>query len=176
MARRLNPASTTLLLQLCTRRAAARHHQPHLELREGVCKSSHRHFCSSFNEDILGATTRLLKSVESQDFETYKSLCSPNLTAFEPEARGNLVEGLNFHEHYFNLEKGAYEGTTTISSPKVVFLGESHDVAVIMYVRLVQEGLDTKSFEETRVWEQKESGNGGKQWRHVHFHRSLPGH
>ena len=26
----------------------------------------------------------------------------PRLTAFEPEARGNLVEGLEFHKFYFD--------------------------------------------------------------------------
>ena len=29
----------------------------------------------------------------------------PHLTAFEPEARGNLVEGLEFHKFYFDNGK-----------------------------------------------------------------------
>lgn len=32
----------------------------------------------------------------------YRRLCDPNMTAFEPEAIGNLVEGLDFHKFYFD--------------------------------------------------------------------------
>lgn len=28
-------------------------------------------------------------------------MCDPAVTAFEPEALGNLVEGLDFHRFYF---------------------------------------------------------------------------
>lgn len=28
-------------------------------------------------------------------------MCDPGMTAFEPEALGNLVEGLDFHRFYF---------------------------------------------------------------------------
>ena len=30
-----------------------------------------------------------------------EKLCDPSLTAFEPEALGNLVEAIDFHETYF---------------------------------------------------------------------------
>ena len=33
-------------------------------------------------------------------------LCHDSLTAFEPEANGSLVEGLDFHKFYFNLANG----------------------------------------------------------------------
>ena len=42
--------------------------------------------------------TQLLDAIDNGDLETYRELCDPSLTAFEPEALGNLVEGLNFHE------------------------------------------------------------------------------
>ena len=51
----------------------------------------------------------------------------------------------------------------------------SDDVALVAYVRLVQK-LDgaghplTTTCEETRIWKRVASG-----WKHVHFHRSLPG-
>lgn len=35
----------------------------------------------------------------------YRRLCDPHLTAFEPEAIGNLVEGLEFHKFYFDNRK-----------------------------------------------------------------------
>lgn len=32
-------------------------------------------------------------------------MCDPGMTAFEPEALGNLVEGLDFHRFYFENRK-----------------------------------------------------------------------
>ena len=32
----------------------------------------------------------------------YRKICDPHLTAFEPEALGNLVEGMDFHKFYFD--------------------------------------------------------------------------
>ena len=44
---------------------------------------------------------QLLDAIDNGDLETYRELCDSSLTAFEPEALGNLVEGLGFHETYF---------------------------------------------------------------------------
>jgi ketosteroid isomerase-like protein len=120
--------------------------------------------------EILEVTQRLLNSIAAGDWETYERLCDPTLSAFEPEARGHLVEGMEFHRFYFGLGKPAGPRNITISSPHIRLLG---DVAVISYVRLVQK-LDpagapvTVAGEETRVWQRQ---NGA--WRHVHFHRSA---
>jgi calcium/calmodulin-dependent protein kinase (CaM kinase) II len=59
-----------------------------------------------------------------------------------------------------------------MASPHVRLLGD--DVAVISYVRLVQQveadgAPATVATEETRIW-QRRAGT----WRHVHFHRSQP--
>lgn len=124
-------------------------------------------------EELLRLNARLLESIATGDWDTYRDLCDPTLTAFEPEAAGHLVEGLEFHRFYFSL--GGVKGphTTTMSAPRVRLLG---DVAVVSYVRLNQRvGADgapvTAAFEETRVWQRVEG-----RWRHVHFHRSpAPG-
>jgi hypothetical protein len=34
-----------------------------------------------------------------------RKICDPHLTAFEPEALGNLVEGMDFHKFYFDNGK-----------------------------------------------------------------------
>ena len=122
--------------------------------------------------ELLDLTQQLLDSIASGDWDTYQRLCDPSLTAFEPEGRGHLIEGLGFHQFYFDL--GPVEGprTTTMSSPKVRLMG---DVALVTYVRLVQSLSEdgragTSHYEETRVWQLRQ----GK-WRHVHFHRSACG-
>jgi calcium/calmodulin-dependent protein kinase (CaM kinase) II len=120
--------------------------------------------------ELLALNQRLLDSIARGDWETYKDLCDPTLTAFEPEALGHLVEGMEFHRFYFLLGGPKGNHNTTMSCPQVRIMG---DVAVVAYVRLNQrlgsDGLPvTMAFEETRVWQQQQG-----RWRHVHFHRSL---
>lgn len=119
-------------------------------------------------QELLELTQQLLDSVQNHDWEMYRLLCDPTLSAFEPEARGHLVEGMDFHQFYFGLPKAA-PVNTTMASPRVRMLGD--DVAVVTYARLIQrvgeEGPRTDRFEETRIWQRQDG-----QWRHVHFHRS----
>jgi calcium/calmodulin-dependent protein kinase (CaM kinase) II len=121
--------------------------------------------------ELLAVNQRLLDAIMACDWNTYQQLCDPTLSAFEPEARGQLVEGLDFHRFYFELGAASdHPPRATMCSPHVRMLGD--DVAVVSYVRLVQK-LDpagapvTSATEETRVWQRQTSG-----WRHVHFHRS----
>jgi calcium/calmodulin-dependent protein kinase (CaM kinase) II len=121
-------------------------------------------------EEILGLTRRLLESIASGDWATYEELCDPSLTAFEPEALGQLVEGLEFHRFYFSLGSFRASTNTTLCAPRVRVMG---DVAVVAYTRLNQRvdagGTPTTvGFEETRVWQRRDG-----RWRHVHFHRSA---
>ncbi len=121
--------------------------------------------------EVLGATQMLLDSIAAADWKTYETLCDESLTCFEPEARGVLVEGMDFHRYYFEL--GGAEGlhNTTMASPHVRVIGE--DMAIVSYIRLVQHqpggsGAATNRSEETRVWVRRPEG-----WKHVHFHRSA---
>jgi calcium/calmodulin-dependent protein kinase (CaM kinase) II len=121
-------------------------------------------------DELLQLNRRLLDAIACGDWETYRELCDPELTCFEPEAAGQLVVGLDFHHFYFKLGGKGGEHHTTMCSPHVRLLG---DVAVVSYVRLNQR-VDserkpvTQAFEETRVWQRRNDG-----WRHVHFHRSA---
>jgi hypothetical protein len=122
--------------------------------------------------ELLELNQRLLESIAAGDWKAYQELCHPELTCFEPEARGQLVEGMAFHKFYFDLGGGSSPRNTTMASPQVRMLG--NDAAVVAYVRLVQRlGGDDKpvtvSSEETRVWQRIDG-----RWKHVHFHRSAP--
>lgn len=124
---------------------------------------------SDATEGLLALNQRLLESIAKADWKTYQELCDPSLTCFEPEARGHLVQGLEFHHHYFKLGPVQGTHTTTMASPHVRIMG---DVGVVSYVRLNQR-MDaagqpvTHAFEETRVWQRRDGV-----WKHVHFHRS----
>ena len=120
-------------------------------------------------ENILQLNQRLLDAIAAADWATYEELCDPELTAFEPEARGQRVEGLDFHRFYFDLGKPEGACHTTMVDPRVRMLGEN--AALVTCIRLVQaetpSGPTTQRAEETRVWLRR-AGH----WRHVHFHRS----
>jgi calcium/calmodulin-dependent protein kinase (CaM kinase) II len=122
-------------------------------------------------QELLRLNQKLLESIALADWKAYAELCDPTLTCFEPEAMGQLAEGMEFHRFYFQLGAAANPHHTTMASPHVRIMG---DVAVVSYVRLNQRVLAdgspvTRSVEETRVW-QKQNGV----WKHVHFHRSAP--
>src|SRR5262249_1208066 len=119
--------------------------------------------------ELLQLNQRLLDSIARADWTTYEELCDPTLTAFEPESRGQLVEGLPFHQFYFKLGGVKGEHNPTMASPHVRVMG---DVAVVAYVRLNQRAdgqgaMQVTAVEETRIWQRQ-----GGRWRHVHFHRS----
>ncbi|XP_034174190.1 calcium/calmodulin-dependent protein kinase II isoform X40 [Osmia lignaria lignaria] len=125
-------------------------------------------------QEIIKMTEQLIESINIGDFEAYTKICDPHLTAFEPEALGNLVEGMDFHKFYFDnavLGKNCKAVNTTILNPHVHLLGE--DAACIAYVRLTQymdkQGVaHTHQSEESRVWHKRDN-----KWQNVHFHRSA---
>nr|XP_055063542.1 calcium/calmodulin-dependent protein kinase type II subunit beta isoform X17 [Misgurnus anguillicaudatus] len=123
-------------------------------------------------QEIIKITEQLIEAINNGDFEAYAKICDPGLTSFEPEALGNLVEGMDFHRFYFDnlLSKNSKPIHTTILNPHVHLIGE--DAACIAYIRLTQfvdgQGRPRSSqSEETRVWHRRES-----KWQNVHFHCS----
>uniref|UniRef100_A0A673K8L2 calcium/calmodulin-dependent protein kinase n=1 Tax=Sinocyclocheilus rhinocerous TaxID=307959 RepID=A0A673K8L2_9TELE len=130
--------------------------------------------CSSQSrkQEIIKITEQLIEAVNNGDFEAYTRICDPGLTSFEPEALGNLVEGMDFHKFYFEhlLSKNNKPVHTTILNPHVHLIGE--DAACIAYIRLTQY-IDSQGrprscqSEETRVWHRRDA-----KWLNVHFHCS----
>ncbi|MCA9101991.1 MAG: DUF4440 domain-containing protein [Pirellulales bacterium] len=132
--------------------------------------------------ELLRLNQRLLEAIAAGDWATYTELCDETLTAFEPEAKGQLIAGLDFHRFYFDLPHPDAPIAVTMQSPQVRMLGD--DAAVLTYVRLLQRVVtsgagdgasastasvvETLATEETRVWQRRDGA-----WRHVHFHRSA---
>ncbi len=135
------------------------------------------------NKSILATNQQLLNSIATGDYDVYKKLCSEDLSCFEPESAGMLVEGLEFHKFYFDLgskmteiyqnkpENGKYmPKNITMSNPHIRWLGQ--DAVVVSYTRVDQgvtaEGVPvTQTMSETRIWEVQNST-----LIHVHFHKS----
>ncbi|XP_051504891.1 calcium/calmodulin-dependent protein kinase type II subunit gamma-like isoform X22 [Myxocyprinus asiaticus] len=123
-------------------------------------------------QEIIKITEQLIEAINNGDFEAYTRICDPGLTSFEPEALGNLVEGMDFHKFYFEnlLSKNSKPVHTTILNPHVHLIGE--DAACIAYIRLTQY-IDSQGrpcscqSEETRVWHRRDS-----KWLNIHFHCS----
>ncbi|XP_046654870.1 calcium/calmodulin-dependent protein kinase type II alpha chain isoform X2 [Daphnia pulicaria] len=165
--------------------AAVQHHrvgtQPADPMRPDVRLTATAKTCSQLpsnwngsarKQEILKLTEQLLEAISAGDYETYAKICDPHVTSFEPEALGNLVEGLEFHKFFFDnlLGKNCKSINTLILNPHIHLMGE--DAACIAYVRLTQfvdkQGqAHTQQSEETRVWYRRD----GK-WLNVHFHRS----
>uniref|UniRef100_A0A672NE30 calcium/calmodulin-dependent protein kinase n=1 Tax=Sinocyclocheilus grahami TaxID=75366 RepID=A0A672NE30_SINGR len=126
----------------------------------------------NFIQEIIKITEQLIEAINNGDFEAYTRICDPGLTSFEPEALGNLVEGMDFHKFYFEnlLSKNSKPVHTTILNPHVHLIGE--DAACIAYIRLTQymdsQGRARSSqSEETRVWHRRDA-----KWLNIHFHCS----
>ncbi|XP_026097758.1 calcium/calmodulin-dependent protein kinase type II subunit gamma-like isoform X3 [Carassius auratus] len=154
---------------------------PELErTHSGPCASAHGvggltasvSAAQSRKQEIIKITEQLIEAVNNGDFEAYTRICDPCLTSFEPEALGNLVEGMDFHKFYFEhlLSKNNKPVHTTILNPHVHLIGE--DAACIAYIRLTQY-IDSQGrprscqSEETRVWHRRDA-----KWLNVHFHCS----
>ncbi|XP_004570126.1 calcium/calmodulin-dependent protein kinase type II subunit gamma isoform X31 [Maylandia zebra] len=145
-----------------------------------VCLMGSTESCNNIEEEemkarkqeIIKMTEQLIEAINNGDFEAYTRICDPGLTSFEPEALGNLVEGMDFHKFYFEnlLSKNSKPVHTTILNPHVHLIGE--DAACIAYIRLTQyidgQGRPRScQSEETRVWHRRDA-----KWLNVHFHCS----
>ncbi|XP_068423683.1 calcium/calmodulin-dependent protein kinase type II subunit gamma isoform X23 [Clinocottus analis] len=136
------------------------------------CNNTEEEEMKARKQEIIKMTEQLIEAINNGDFEAYTRICDPGLTSFEPEALGNLVEGMDFHKFYFEnlLSKNSKPVHTTILNPHVHLIGE--DAACIAYIRLTQymdgQGRPRScQSEETRVWHRREA-----KWLNVHFHCS----
>ncbi|NXR97207.1 KCC2D kinase, partial [Oxylabes madagascariensis] len=134
-------------------------------------------------QEIIKVTEQLIEAINNGDFEAYTKICDPGLTSFEPEALGNLVEGMDFHRFYFENGKYSLFISESSSLPLLLFSEYcyrcfsvcicsacSHITGHLRQQRRYMDGSGmpkTMQSEETRVWHRRD----GK-WQNVHFHRS----
>ncbi|XP_024529347.1 calcium/calmodulin-dependent protein kinase type II subunit gamma [Selaginella moellendorffii] len=134
-------------------------------------------FATFLQNELLELSEELLRAIDGGDYGTYEKLCDTELTAFEPEAQGQLVEGLPFHKFYFDMRQSgnSLQRVSTIAAPKVLLL--SGDAALVTYTRLMQ-AIGTPlagyvdAYNETRLWKLSKTKADEWAWKHIHFHRS----
>ncbi|KAM9068805.1 calcium/calmodulin-dependent protein kinase type II subunit gamma isoform 13-T14 [Sarcophilus harrisii] len=68
-------------------------------------------------QEIIKITEQLIEAINNGDFDAYTKICDPGLTSFEPEALGNLVEGMDFHKFYFENREWSCLRTASPSTP-----------------------------------------------------------
>ena len=82
----------------------------------------------------------MLESVAAGDWENYSQVCSPEITCFEAESEGYLIEGHAFHRYYFDLanqnKSAPSPVNVTMARPHLRWL--SDDTVVVSYTRLTQ--------------------------------------
>ncbi len=123
--------------------------------------------------EILAINQAMLESVAKGDWATYAQVCSDDVSCFEAENEGHLVEGLPFHHFYFDLDadNSATRSpiTVTMARPHLRWLNDN--AVVISYTRLTQKINNrtptTATCSETRVRQRLEH-----KWQQVHVHRS----
>jgi len=128
---------------------------------------------SERDQEILRLNQAMLNSVASGDWQAYSAFCAEDVSCFEAESEGHLVEGLPFHRYYFELPGDSTQPpaavNVTMARPHLRWL--SDESVVVSYTRLTQKRVSgdpiTARCCETRIW-QKLSGS----WKQVHVHRS----
>lgn len=122
-------------------------------------------------EILVDKVHDLVRAATSGDFKSYAALNSPSSTCIEPETKGNIISGLAFHKHYFDLppptiKQPPAQTTLTNIRAKVCCKGQ---MGFVTYNRVSQNGSDVSVAQETRIWEK----NASNEWVQVHFHKSL---
>ena len=110
------------------------------------------------DQEILAINQAMLESVASGNWEHYSQVCSADVSCFEAESEGHLVEGLPFHRYYFDLPGDPNPAptpvTVTMARPHLRWL--SDDAVVLSYTRLTQKLHNGEPITarccETRIW------------------------
>ena len=92
------------------------------------------------DQEILAINQAMLESVAAGNWEKYSQVCSTEISCFEGESEGHLVEGHAFHRYYFDLASQSQSATSpvniTMARPHLRWL--SDDAVVVSYTRLTQ--------------------------------------
>lgn len=122
-------------------------------------------------QELLSITRQMLMAIHSGDFETYRALCAPGLTAFENDVAPYRIDGVDFHTDL--IEAGREQFSHLVRFDMLQPNVQIHrGAAVVTYTRLMTFAGDVppmwRMSNETRVFFHFEEG-----WKMVHFHRTA---
>ena len=66
---------------------------------------------------MLAINQAMLESVAAGNWENYSQVCSPEISCFEAESEGHLVEGHAFHRYYFDLASQTPSAASPVIAP-----------------------------------------------------------
>lgn len=123
-------------------------------------------------KELLDLTRRMLESIHAGDVETYRQLCTADLTCYETDVAPYRIEGVDFHADLMAAMKtlGVYSNLTRFDmlDSRVQLYSEC---AVVTYTRLMTYAGATppvfRAFNESRIYV-RQAG----MWKMAHFHRS----
>lgn len=125
------------------------------------------------NDDVSAVTETLellLNAIQRGDIPTYRRLVSETLTCFEPETRGNRVDGVEFHIFQTESQETPRRFHLELVDPVIRVYGNAAYAGYTLLVSRDDDGdVTTTAMNETRIFA-KQHGD----WRMVHFHRSRP--
>jgi len=123
-------------------------------------------------KEVLSKVHSLLYYICVGDLDAYQEMVLPTMTCFEPETKGQLIEGTQFHQFMFeNSKRDRPKVNCTMIAPHVQLLGA--DAAVVSYIRLVQCTNSTTNMTTTERWsETRVLHKVSDTWKLAHCHRS----
>lgn len=115
--------------------------------------------------EVLALAHRLVESITFGDADTYRSLCTPDLSCFE-EITPHRIDGVEFHVSLIRQVAEFHKPPRRFDllAPRVQIHG---DCAIATYTRLTTFEDRWTAFNETRVFVRVDGG-----WKMAHFHRS----
>ena len=128
---------------------------------------------SDVEQEIWDFLHRHLRSVFTQDVETYRATTSEDLSLYEWFITPHRQDGLDFH--FFMIENSwagsGYNFRYDLLEPRLQLYG---DTAVVSYTFMLsiasESGITHRSHNESRVLIKGEDG-----WKVVHVHKSPAG-
>jgi ketosteroid isomerase-like protein len=125
----------------------------------------------TIEEELISLTREMLTAIHRGDFEAYRALCLPELTAFENDVAPYRIDGIDFHTDLIESAREQFSHLLRydILQPSVQVYGET---AIVAYTRLLTFAVDVpptwRASNETRVFVRADG-----HWKMAHFHRTM---
>jgi len=114
------------------------------------------------DDDLLDLNACIMAAIRQGDWDAYHKLCDPDLSCFEPEAKGHLVTGMDYRQYCLDQSRSKAGSPDIAHQEHALFTNSfnSHvrwlcegNAAMLTLKRVVQCGSAMVNVEESRLWE-----------------------